>query len=270
MKSMVAALLGLALLLCGAGTGAQAAGRGADGDFDTRTSAHFLLLQDVAIDESGGFYGSRRFEQQVLDVLESAFEHLDDRLGLRPARRIKVVVYDDAVFEAQFRGLFRFSAAGFYNGAIAVRAHAQVDEALRRVLRHELVHAALDMAAPSLTLPAWLNEGLAEWFEVRESGQRQLQGWQRGALAAASKQGHLFSLASLSSPSYGHLGPGAASLAYLQSYGFVSYLAKQHGESTLPRLVRELFSTKNLDRSVRRVFRADLATLEKRFLATLR
>ena len=45
---------------------------GADGHFEKRTSSHFVLFQDVDIDRSSGFRGSRRFEQQILDVLEAA------------------------------------------------------------------------------------------------------------------------------------------------------------------------------------------------------
>ena len=45
----------------------------ADGRFEHRDSFHFTLFQDVDIDQSGGFYGSRRFEQQLLAELEPPF-----------------------------------------------------------------------------------------------------------------------------------------------------------------------------------------------------
>src|SRR6185436_9169358 len=146
---------------------AIALARGADGDFEQRRSSHFVLHQDVAIDESGGLRGSRRFEQQVLDELERAYDALGEWLALRPPRRIDVVVYDPARFDAAFAGQFRFSAAGFYHGVIRVRGDTQLTVALSRVLHHELVHAALDAAAPTLWLPGWANEGAAEWFEAR-------------------------------------------------------------------------------------------------------
>ena len=40
------------------------------------------IPDNVDIDESGGFRGSRRFEQQVLDALESAYDGVDRFLGL--------------------------------------------------------------------------------------------------------------------------------------------------------------------------------------------
>ena len=60
------ALLWIAIL----GASIATADRGADGEYDERRSSHFTLYQDVDIDQTSGFYGSRRFELQVLDVLE--------------------------------------------------------------------------------------------------------------------------------------------------------------------------------------------------------
>ena len=78
------ALLTGALLV--AAMSAVAADRGADGRFEKRTSSHFVLYQDVDIDESGGFRGSRRFEQELLSELERAYDRLGSLLGLRPSR----------------------------------------------------------------------------------------------------------------------------------------------------------------------------------------
>jgi len=248
---------------------AGAIDRGADGEFGHRTSAHFELYQDVAIDRAGGIYGSRHFEQQILAELERAYDQLDDYLGLRPGRKIEVVVYDPGVFDQQFAGAFRFAAAGFYHGVIRIRGATALDVRLSRVLHHELVHAALDAAAPSYSFPAWLNEGLAEWFESRTQGKRHLSGAEQAMLSSAKSNGVLFSLASLSTPSFGHLDQNAAHLAYLQSYGMVEFLANQRGERSLRELCDRLIRTRNLARTLNRVYRADLETLEARFVAEL-
>ena len=223
----------------------------------------------MAIDESGGFRGSRRFEQGVLDVLERGYEQLDDSLGLRPSRKLEVVVYDPAIFDRQFGARFRFAAAGFYAGVIRIRGATQVTTGLVRVLNHELLHAALDAEAPSTVFPGWLNEGLAEWFEARTVGKRHLSGPEMDALERGRRDGRLVSLASLSTPSFGNLGPGAASFAYLQSYGMVDFLARQYGERKLREFTQSLVRSRDLHRSLSRVYRADLASLETRFLAEL-
>lgn len=248
----------------------HAYGQGADGEFEVRTSSHFILHQDVDIDESGGFHGSRRFEQQLLAVLENAYERLDQLLGLRPDRKLHVVVYDPWIFDQQFAGRFRFPAAGFYHGVIRIRGATEVTVNLQRVLHHELVHAALDAAAPSMVFPGWLNEGGAEWFEARALGKRSLDGREWGALQQMARQGALFSIEQLFVPSFVSMGPHQAQLAYLQSYALVEYLARVHGERELPRFYGELIRSNDLPRALKRVYRMDLRTLERRFQDQLR
>jgi hypothetical protein len=242
---------------------------GADGEFAHRQSTHFDLYQDVDIDRSGGFYGSRRFEQRVLAELEQAYGRLEDYLGLRPQGRIEVIIYDSDVFDSLYSGAFRFAAAGFYHGVIRIRGAVELDVSLARVLHHELVHAALDRAAPALIIPAWINEGLAEWFEARAQGKRHLNGTEQGILAEAQKRGLLFPMQALNTPSFGHLGPRAAHIAYLQSYGMIEYMAHMKGERALREFCSELLRSQNVERSLKRVYRADLDTISKQFIAGL-
>ena len=239
-----------------------AEGRGADGEFERRNSSHFELYQDVDIDRSGGFHGSRRFEQEVLGELEDAYEALGKLLSLRPERRISVVVYDPDLFDAEFRGLFRFQAAGFYHGVIRIRGDTALTPSLSRVLHHELLHAALDAAAPNLILPGWVNEGGAEWFEARAVGKRGLSGQEYSALAGFAAAGQLRPIAELSVPAYGALGPRAAGIAYLQSYAYIDVLVRRYGERKLADFYAELLRSKNLDRALSRVYRLDAAGLD--------
>jgi hypothetical protein len=248
---------------------ASARGGGADGDFEKRESSHFVLYQDVDIDETGGLRGSRRFEQDVLASLEEGYDALDRYLGLRPSRKLEVVVYDPAIFDRQFAGLFRFAAAGFYSGTIHVRGGARLDERLSRVLHHELVHAAFDAAAPSMVFPGWFNEGLAEWFEARTHGKRLLSAGELAALQRGARAGQLHGFAALGVASFGRLSPPEARLAYLQSYGLMEYLSRRSGERSLRELSAEVLRTGDLPRALRRVFRADLRALESGFFAEL-
>ena len=265
--SLRAAIVGLACAaLLFAGEAAPARNRGADGEFEKRESKHFVLYQDVDIDKSSGFHGSRRFEKLVLETLERAYRELDDHLGLRPRGRIQVIVYDPALFDANFSGRFRFSAAGFYNGTIYVRGGTKVDARLTRTLYHELVHAAFDAEAPNLVLPAWLNEGIAEWFEARAVGKRGLSPREDGVLARVAAAGQLFTLWELSDPSFARLGGDNARLAYLQSYGFIEYLATRYGDDSLRRLCSTLIRKRDLDRAVKLTYRSELDELEERFV----
>lgn len=248
---------------------AGAEGRGADGRFEERTSSHFVLFQDVDIDETGGFRGSRRFEKQVLDELELAYDRLDSNLGLRPPRRIEVWVYDPVIFDRQFGGRFRFVAAGFYNGAIHIRGSTQMTVGLGRVLHHELVHAAFQAAAPSLVLPAWLNEGVAEWFEARALSKRQLSVGERNVLRQASRKGEWLSLATLSGSTFAGLGPQNASLAYLQSYGMVTFLVQRFGERKLGTFIERAVRSGDVGRALDRTYGMDATGVGAAFRADL-
>jgi hypothetical protein len=250
--------------LLSAAAPAAARDRGADGQFSERKSAHFVLLQDVDIDRTSGRHGSRRFERDVLDVLERAYDRVGETLGLRPKSRARVVIYDDGVFEDRFAGLFRFSAAGFFDGAIHVRSKTVVDARLVRTLHHEYVHAAIASASPAFAFPGWVNEGVAEWFENLALGKRHLSAGERAVLSQAYREGTWIPLADLESPGFGGLPPNRAVLAYLQSYAAVDYLGRRHGDRSLDRFCDQLIRTRDLHRSLQRTFGLTLAQLEQR------
>jgi hypothetical protein len=261
---------GLALALGLAAPAARAGDdEGADGEWSERRSSRFILLQDVAIDERGGFRGSVRFERELLDVLEKAHDRLHELLGLRTPRPIHVLVYDPAVFDAAFAGAFRFPAAGFYQGVVRVRGDTKVTAELVRTLHHELVHAAFDALAPSLVLPGWFNEGVAEWFEARAAGKRGLSPGERAHLQRAAAERRLFGLFEISTPSFGVLGAERAPLAYLQSYAMIDYLAGLRGERRLRELVRDTIERQELGRPFQRIYRFGLPELPERLAAGL-
>jgi len=244
-----------AVVLCVAAPTA-ARDRGADGVFDERTSSHFVLYQDVDLDRAGGWGGSVRFERQVLEVLEAGYDRLDASLGLRPRGRLTAVVHDPSLFDQQFAGLFPFPAAGFYGGTIHVRGETVVTAPVQRTLLHELVHAAFDAEAPSLVLPAWLNEGLAEYFEATATGRTRLTAGEWNALARAARAGAIPPLARYSAPTFGQLDAHGAGVAYLYSRGLVDHVARRRGDRELRRLVREIVRTGDLERAFRRTTRA--------------
>jgi hypothetical protein len=257
------------LLVAGLALPAAARARGTGGEFEERRSSHFVLRQDAVTGERGGFYGSRRFEAQLLDELERAYGELEHWLALRPQQRIEVIVYDPARFDADFAGLTRFRAAGFYHGVIRVRGDTQLTEAVSRVLHHELVHAALDAAAPTLALPGWVNEGTAEWFEARTQGNRGLGLHESAALAELAQRGELFGLSALATPTFAGFSAPAAQVAYLESYALIDFLARQRGERSLADFLSALIRSRSLDRALRRVYQFDAQTLETKFVQEL-
>ncbi len=193
----------------------------------------------------------------------SGYDLLDDSLGLRPRRRIEVEVYDPTIFDERFAGLFPFPAAGFYGGIIRVRGDVQLTPQLAHTLHHELVHAALDAAAPSLVLPIWLNEGLAEWFAARAARRPALDGRRQALLAAAARRGMLLPLDAIAGPSLLRLAPADAALAYVEATALVEEVASRGGERALRVLLDQLFRSGDLDGALRRAAGVDARGLEE-------
>ena len=237
--------------------------------FEQGRSSHFMLYQVADTAHRTGPSGSKSFERELLQSLESARELLAKLLDLVPRRSITVVIYDPQVFDRDFGAVLPFPAAGFYQGVIRVRGFARVTPDLERVLHHEYVHAAFDAAAPSLVLPALLNEGLAEWFARATTGAAGLAPNEARWLLDAAAGGGLPPLSTLLDPSFGGLGADEAAGAYITSTAIVGFLVRQAGDRGLRELCRTLLRTGSLDRAFERVYGGSLAEIDEEFRARL-
>lgn len=265
----VSRVVWLAVLVVTGLAAGVASADGRDGHFNERKSAHFHLYQDVAIERYSGPKGWRRFELQLLEILEHAYDQVGELLGIWPTHDTRVIVYDPEVFDARYANAFAFRAVGFYDGAIHVRGGTEITHGLVGTLHHEYTHAAVQSEAGPGLFPAWLNEGLAEYVEGRALGHRRLSPGQYRVLIGSLQQGGWIPLASLSSPSLAHLPDGQASLAYLESHALVEYLARRYGSERLRRLCEELTRTRNMERALERSYHKTLAELEEELRAEL-
>lgn len=230
--------------------------------FERDRSQHFLLLHDLDFERRTGRQGSGHFERGVLESLEGSYRRLDTLLGIAPRRRIDVIVHDRERFDRDFAGRFRFPSAGFFADRIHIRGSSALDAGLESVLAHELVHAALFQQAPSLRLPAWMNEGIAMWFEARRIGKTRLSQAEQGHLVAAAREGRWLGLGALSTPSFSHFGSAQARLAYLQAYALVDHLGSRRGERVLRDWVRRSLRSGDPQRSLERASGLSLEALE--------
>ena len=113
---------------------------------------------------------------EAVAVLNRAFWRIGEKLGSHPAETIVTVLYT----EQQFRDITRAPewSGGQYDGRIRipVAGASRKPELFERVLVHELTHAMIDaIAGPRV--PAWLHEGLAQYFEGsdREAARRRVK-----------------------------------------------------------------------------------------------
>jgi hypothetical protein len=241
----------------------------ADAGWSERTSSHFQLHEAVGFTRYSGPDGSLAFERGVLAALEAAHTRVRDVLRVEPRSRVSVFVYEPSVFDAEYSARFGFRAAGFWDGAIHVRGGRTIDARLVSTLHHEYFHAALESVAPRDLWPAWLNEGLAEYFERLALGREHLDAGEDARLRAAVAAGAWIPLADLCGPTLAGLAQEPAELAYLESYAAVEMIFRRAGRERMQSLVRELARTRMLGRALQSSLHVELAGLEAQLVSEL-
>jgi hypothetical protein len=130
------------------------------------------------------------------------------------------------------------------------------------VFAHEFSHIALGRALSGVTVPAWLNEGLA-MYEAREWTFSRIS-----VLTRASLMDRLIPLPVLTLSFPAEEGP--AELAYAESFMFVSFLINKLGREAFQRLIRDYARYGDLEGALRRGTGMNIAELEERWLVYLK
>jgi hypothetical protein len=199
----------------------------------------------------------------VLAELELACADLALVFGLWPgengARRIPVVLYRREEF-ARITGLSEW-AGGAFDGTIRVpiAEGRGLDASLSALLRHELVHAFVREASGGDKVPAWLNEGLAQFLAKDPS--RDLAAARK---RAAGREG--VPLARLER-AFATLPEAEIPFAYAQSLLFVAYLDRAHGRDSLLAMVRGVREGKSVEASFEAWTRTPLSLAVEDFAA---
>ena len=147
-----------------------------------------------------------------------------------------------------------------------------------RLIAHEYVHLLLDEEYGDRAIPAWLNEGMAQYLEYEvalgnpgsESSRWSM--YRSADLAAASAQaGSLFPLSSLESRREWNARSGAqVSLQYAQAHMAVRYMVETHGVRSAIDTIARLSATTNLERAIQQVTGVPYAVLERRIVDYLK
>ncbi len=130
------------------------------------------------------------------------------------------------------------------------------------VFSHELSHIALGKALAGVTIPVWLNEGLAI-YEAREWTFARI-----AVLTRAALTDRLIPLPVLTLSFPAEQDP--AELAYAESFMFVSFLINKVGREAFHRLIRDYTRYGDLEGALRRGTKMNLADLEERWLFYLK
>jgi tetratricopeptide (TPR) repeat protein len=183
--------------------------------------AHFVAFFEGPADDA--------LARRVVERLEAAYWRIGTSLTTYPPEPITVVLYT----LQQFRDITQMPAwsGGAYDGRIHVPVRGAFDDTaqLDRVLAHEFVHAVVGMLG-GLTVPAWLNEGLASALEPDGSEYRE------AVLARTSSRPPLQQL----HRSFSGLGDRDASVAYALSARAARRMIELRGAPAVVTLLQDL------------------------------
>jgi tetratricopeptide (TPR) repeat protein len=124
------------------------------------SSLHFSLTCHESFSEG--------WAEELLDLLEEAYQSIGDRLSFYPSQRSQVLVMQTNDFH-KVHDLPEW-AGGVYDGKIRlpVPSRATLPSSLRSAIRHEYTHHVVFLMS-SGNCPLWLNEGLAQIFEFNSN-----------------------------------------------------------------------------------------------------
>ena len=207
-------------------------------------------------------YHDRR-ERDVLAAARVVDRHLaglKDLLGMQSARPVKAVILSSRS-EAQRSFPFVSQTAhdshlfgGFAYGEYGLFLLGGLDpDGMTHEAVHVMVHEALE--SPYLKMPAWLNEGLAMYFEPRERHSVSL-------VSRAVRSGDAPPLRYMYSiPGQ----PGAVRLFYAHARNVVTYMIDELGRERMTALLRALNSGSEIDEAVRTAYGISLDELDQRW-----
>lgn len=227
----------------------------AEESFERRLTVHFELSFDLDRAEI------RSEIDDLCLLLEDAYHEFGDAFGKYPIEsgraRIRVVLYTRAEFDA-VTGLGDW-AGGVFDGTIRVPVANLANELPRvaRVLRHELLHAFVETVGGG-EVPGWMNEGLAQFLEVKSGSIRGSELERaRDRLAGTT----LFPLTELEGSLASWTDTDAIERAYAQALALVGAIEAQYGDRVLYEMVAGCAKGRTPAQSFRNRIGLDLTVL---------
>ena len=218
----------------------------------SRNAAHFTVKYDGGTDVDSW--------TTVLDILEEAYREIGQKLDHFPSKPVVVVLHPNANFQANTGS--PVWADGLFEPVLG-RIHLPTQGALtdrtwlRRVLRHEFVHALLHDQQGTNAVPTWLNEGLAmqlssdHWPDVEQVRRQDFSHIPLSALEG----------------SWTDLSGDAVSVAYLEADSATHYLVNRYGMHEVQKLLGRLKKKQTLAAAIQDELSLSYDQFQSRWMA---
>jgi tetratricopeptide (TPR) repeat protein len=214
-----------------------------------KQSSHFVLRYE-------GSQTSAELQRELLGALERGYRDLARQFNSEPADNIIVILYTQKEF-------FDITQAPSWAGAlndgklrIPIGGVTTTGPELEHVLRHELTHSFL-RSLTSSRCPTWLNEGLAQMMEPRNSG---MYAQTLGALFQEKK---VIPLSALEG-SFTRFSEMQAAVAYAESLSAAEYLRDRFGMGEIVRMLQLIGSGSTAEDALHHSTGLDYSGLERR------
>jgi tetratricopeptide (TPR) repeat protein len=216
-------------------------------NFTQTARGHFVLRFE------GGQPG-QALSDELLALLELQFDDLARDLGSSPSAPIVVTLYNGRQFSDVTQAPSWAGAVNDGKLRIPLGDVTTITPQLEAVLRHELTHSFIHAAVPHC--PAWLNEGLAQFEEPKDSAAVAAR------LLPQLRSGQAAPLRELEAPFAG-LSREQAETAYAESLAAVEYLRRAYGMYGLQRLLSQLADGEDPETALRDLTLGGYADLQR-------
>ena len=212
------------------------------------------------------YQGGKSFGQELMAAAQKALDKLAKDTGARLKRQVKIYIYANSqalhqamIYPQEWTGGVAFPE---YNIIALGISPANLIWG-KRAVAHELAHLVIHQITfnPYVSLPTWLDEGLAMYAEG------ELRKDLKAILQRAIAEDRLFSVRSLCSPFPAHA--KEASLCYAESYSLVKFLISTYGSDKMLKLLQVFKQGSSYDEALLAVYNFDLDGLETLWRANL-
>lgn len=232
--------------------------------FNHRSSRQFKVSYEGKVNEQAA--------RDATQILNRAMYQIGRDLRYNSKRPFAVVLYSPDQYRAATEA--PGWSSGLYDGKLRVPLKAngsnEVDRrALTTTLRHELTHAVVIELAGT-KVPAWLNEGLAMYYEREPADRDTRTKADRVAILKMIGGGERISIIDLPASFTKITDSGRVERAYLLSRSFVHWMAERYRPYKFRELLATLGTGASIDEALTKVYGKNLETLEATWHGTLK
>ena len=204
------------------------------------------------------FHGAQERGQawDAVQALDEVYNYLGSEFGSFPPEKIPVIIFNSQEFWDAWKAPLWLG--GFFDkrdGKVRVRMDNPPggEAEMQRRLRHEFTHAFIHQLYGK-DLPMWFQEGSAQFYAYANASDSFWKDDRLEALRQLTRGAPWLDMAQIQQViAKKNVAPGLIYLAYLESEAMVLSVAKDHGESWIPRLIQRLRSGVSFESAFRQV-----------------